>query len=86
MKGERKGDTRTGLTQHATVKGHRFKFDQTRILERIENWKSRETAEALHIAVRGEERTVNVQQDRESLEKGYGSLITKLRVSSSKRK
>ncbi|XP_062715221.1 uncharacterized protein LOC134291471 [Aedes albopictus] len=59
----RKKEAKTGLTQHHIDEGHNFNFNKTEILEKIENQASRTIAEAFHIKLLGEARTVNMQRE-----------------------
>ncbi|XP_058840132.1 uncharacterized protein LOC131695616 [Topomyia yanbarensis] len=77
----KKKDARTGLAQHTLQEGHIFDFDNTRILERIENQESRLTAEMFHIKILGEEKTVNLQRECGTFCTTYDGLVTKLRQS-----
>ncbi|XP_058817913.1 uncharacterized protein LOC131681226 [Topomyia yanbarensis] len=75
----KKKDARTGLAQHTLQEGHIFDFDNTRILERIENQESRLTAEMFHIKILSEEKTVNLQRECGTFCTTYDGLVTKLR-------
>ncbi|XP_062714319.1 uncharacterized protein LOC134291055 [Aedes albopictus] len=68
----------TGLTQHAVENGHHFDFSRTRILERIDNYASRLTAEVIHIKVK-KDTTVNLQRDVDGFSNTYNNLINKLK-------
>ncbi|XP_058448888.1 uncharacterized protein LOC131428848 [Malaya genurostris] len=75
----KKKDARTGLSQHTQQEGHLFDFANTRILERIDNQKSRLTAEMFHIKILGEDRTVNLQRECGTFCTTYDGLVSKLR-------
>lgn len=75
----RKADARTGLSQHAIQQGHRFDFERTKILERIEHQEKRTTAEMFHIKVCGEEKTVNLQRECGTFVTSYNGLVGKLK-------
>ncbi|XP_062705955.1 uncharacterized protein LOC134287639 [Aedes albopictus] len=68
----------TGLTQHAVENGHHFDFSRTCILERIDNYASRLTAEVIHIKVK-KDTTVNLQRDVDGFSNTYNNLINKLK-------
>ncbi|XP_053699154.1 uncharacterized protein LOC128746132 [Sabethes cyaneus] len=75
----KKKDARTGLAQHTIHDGHLFKFDDTRIVARIDDQETRLTAEVFHIKVLGEDRTVNLQRECGNFNTAYDGLIPKLR-------
>ncbi|XP_053698993.1 uncharacterized protein LOC128745963 [Sabethes cyaneus] len=75
----KKKEAKSGLAQHTIQSGHIFDFDNTRILERVENQESRETAEMFHIKILGEEKTVNLQRECGTFNAMYNGLVTKLR-------
>ena len=75
----KKREARTGLSLHTQTEGHMFDFNNTKILERIENKESRVTAEMFHIKVRGEENVVNLQRECGVFNNTYNGLISKLR-------
>ncbi|XP_055551247.1 uncharacterized protein LOC129733746, partial [Wyeomyia smithii] len=70
----RKKEAKTGLVQHHLDHGHNFDFDNTKILERIENQESRTIAEAFHIRRVGDERTVNMQRECGGMDSAYNGL------------
>ena len=75
----KKKDARTGLSLHTQVEGHKFDFNNTKILERIDSKETRLTAEMFHIKVCGEENTVNLQRECGVFNNTYNGLISKLR-------
>ena len=75
----KKKDARTGLSLHTQVEGHIFDFNNTKILEHIDNKETRLTAEMFHIKVCGEEKTVNLQRECGVMNNTYNGLISKLR-------
>ncbi|XP_053685905.1 uncharacterized protein LOC128735447 [Sabethes cyaneus] len=75
----KKKEAISGLAQHTIQSGHMFDFDNTRILERVENQESRETAEMFHIKILGEEKTGNLQRECGTFNAMYNGLVTKLR-------
>ncbi|XP_062709768.1 uncharacterized protein LOC134288566 [Aedes albopictus] len=75
----RKKEAKTGLTQHHIDEGHNFNFNKTEILEKIENQASRTIAEAFHIKLLGEARTVNMQRECGGIDSAYNGLVCKLR-------
>ena len=82
----KKGETKSGLSQHTVQEGHIFDYNKTRILARIENQESRTTAEMFHIKIVGENRTVNLQRECGAFNATYNGLITKLRQCDSSRR
>lgn len=75
----RKKEAKTGLTQHHMEEGHNFDFEKTDILERIENQETRTIAEAFHIKLIGDDRTVNMQRECGGIDSAYNGLVGKIR-------
>ena len=75
----RKKEAKTGLTQHHLEEGHNFDFANTEILERIDNQASRTIAEAFHIKLLGDDRTVNMQRECGGIDSAYNGLVGKIR-------
>lgn len=76
----RKKEAKTGLTQHHLDEGHNFNFDNTGILERIDNQETRTVAEAFHIKLLGDQRTVNMQRECGGIDSAYNGLVCKMQA------
>ncbi|KAG4068036.1 hypothetical protein HA402_003942 [Bradysia odoriphaga] len=59
----------TGLTMHAVKEGHRFDFDNVKILDHIPNYHQRNIAEKMHIC--STDHTVNLLSDTYGLHESY---------------
>ncbi|XP_053691042.1 uncharacterized protein LOC128739573 [Sabethes cyaneus] len=77
----KKGEAKSGLSQHTVEEGHLFDFAKTRVLERIENQETRTTAEMFHIKILGDSKTVNLQRECGTFNAAYNGLVLKLRQS-----
>ena len=75
----KKGEAKSGLSQHTIQEGHIFDFNNTRILEQIENQESRTTAEMFHIKILGENKTVNLQRECGTFNAAFNGVVAKLR-------
>lgn len=69
----------TGLSQHTLEEGHIFNFDNTKILDKVTNYKTRLTVETFNIKLKGDENVVNKQRDSLNFKTTYNSIVTKLK-------
>lgn len=73
----------TGLSQHTIEEGHKFDFEGTRVLDKIENSNKRQVAEMLHIKLNN---TVNLQREAMGFSHMYDGVVGKLKEMSRENK
>ncbi|KAI4475149.1 hypothetical protein M0804_014486 [Polistes exclamans] len=62
----------TALAEHHFITGHKFKFDETNILDKEDNWYKRNISEMYHIT---NNNTVNYRTDTNNLNNIYNEIL-----------
>lgn len=77
LKGHKYSKTQTALYKHKTENGHTFNYDETVVLDRETNKKSREFLEMIHI--KQNEKSINDRSDIKYLHNIYSTILNSLK-------